>query len=206
MKLKWLTASGQLILEKNKVGLWHLFSNMYVFGVTNFPILIQFKSDLLTYIFLVQDCVSFPRLQQVYFFSYSPIWTGKLLLSSRTDWYFCQLHLSPPHTVILFVFTGNFYLGTETKFHSNWKAGQVLIYFIAAERQGKSSFIKMKWRTCCMDDWSTALLKTWETVRYGGRSVFLISVLRSLASLWFKQKPETGIVGRAWADLTQGPG
>lgn len=106
-------------------------------------------------------------------------------------------NLTSPHLIQLFVLS---LLGI-----SIWEQK---LNFIATERQGKSLFIKMKWRTCCMDNWSTALLKTWETVRYGGRSVFLISVLRSLASLWFKQKPETGIVGRAlaWADLTQGPG
>lgn len=61
---------------------------MYIFCVINIAIFIHFKSDLLIPfqgIIRVQDYVSFPRQQQVLFFLYSTISTGKFLLSPEQN-------------------------------------------------------------------------------------------------------------------------
>lgn len=140
-------------------------------------------------VFHLPDC---SKLSSFYIVQFE---LGNFCCLPKQDWYFCQ-----PHLIQFFFFS---LLGI-----SIW---QQKLDFIVTERQEKSLFIEMKWRTCYMDSWSTALLKTWEAILMWmvGGTVLLMSVLLSLASVWFKQKREPNeIVGRAsaCAALTQGPG
>lgn len=98
-----------------------MLSNRYVFCVTDFAILIHFKSDLLTHLKVPswsRTMLHFPDCK----FSCSYIVQfelGDFCCLQKTG---VSAATSPTHFTsynYIFLFTGHFYLATETEFHTN---------------------------------------------------------------------------------------